>query len=157
MDVRSGFGLWLLVLGVLAVVGVGAWLVQSTTRVIRCPPYPPYRPMENLRNLTFILSDRGEHEGWPPYAGKNFVLSLVAYGDVDPAHPDDLAVFFASEDEGRVPPAAAYREVTTASLRERRFSALTDFAGRRNTDPRYRLPPVDDLHDLDDQEGLRGR
>ena len=97
--------------------------------------------MNNARNLAIILSERSIKRGWPPYGGKNFVLSLVAYELIDIRNPENLEIFFCpgSDVEGARPKREAYELVTKEALAQRSFPELTVFAGRRNDEPSCRL------------------
>ena len=105
-------------------------------------PSSPYRDaVNNARNLSIILSERSARRGWPPYGGKNFVLALVAHELIDIRNPDNLEIFFCPPrgEQAVVPSREAYEAVTKDALTQRRFPTLTDFAGRRNDEPAYRL------------------
>lgn len=102
---------------------------------------PPRRSVchSNMKNITILLAGRGLDKAWPRYGGKNFVLSLVAYGDVDCRNPRNLEVFFCPQSGMRIPSLAEWEDVTLEGLRTKRFEAFTCFAGRRNDEDAYRL------------------
>lgn len=126
---------------------VGAVAVSLPRRHVT-PRSPP--TFENVKNLTTLLIDAEIRRGWPPHSGKNFILALVASGAIDAQNPDNLPVFFPHADPARTPDASLYAEVTPESLGTRRFPDLTAYAGRRNADPRYRLPTGEAGELLDD-------
>lgn len=116
--------------------------VGLTTPDRQHPDRPP-RPVciNNARNLALILSMLAERRGWPPYGGRNFVLSLVANRSIDIRNPDNLPIFFCpnGHEAGNAPERADYEKVTKEALAWRRFPRLTDFAGRRNDETEYAL------------------
>lgn len=132
------------VLSVVLAITVALYVVTPRTQH---PPQPSTPPsIEHARWLAIIFSERAYHQRpWPPYGGRNFVLSLVAHKLIDVRNPQNLEIFFCpgSPDAQPMPPRAAYEEVTKESLAAQRFPNLTDFAGRRNDEPAYRLQPGD--------------
>jgi hypothetical protein len=106
-----------------------------------CPPRS--EALHNVRGLALLLVDQAQARGtWPPYDGKNFVLSLVSTRALDPRNRNELRVLFGARPDLELPDATAYAGLTSESLRTQRHPGLTDLAGRRNTDPRYRLSDV---------------
>ncbi|MHC5009987.1 MAG: type II secretion system protein [Planctomycetota bacterium] len=102
--------------------------------------------INNVRNMVQLMTARNANgKPWPPYDGKNFVLSLVAYGEVDRRNPDNLTVFFSPGDglytlEKATP--ERYTEITKAALKQGTdFHELTSYAGRRNLDRDYQITP----------------
>lgn len=116
------------------------------SRHTKVPPNR-YEATNNARNLAIILSERAPRRGWPPYGGKNFVLALAARRLIDIRNPDNLEVFFCRHPDDERPRSTQedYEDVTIDTLARRRFPHLTDFAGRRNDEPAYRL--ADDAHE----------
>ncbi|MFV1959273.1 MAG: type II secretion system protein, partial [Planctomycetota bacterium] len=101
--------------------------------------------INNMRNLVQILADRAMRKGWPRYDGKNFHLSLVATGEIDPDNPDNLEVYFSPGDTihslGQATP-SRFKEITLQSLKAGEdFSECTSYAGRRNTEREYVITP----------------
>jgi hypothetical protein len=101
--------------------------------------------MNNVRNLAILLAERSMRKGFPPFNGKNFVLSLAAYHVIDTRNHGNLEVFFSPGDmlyglwrTNR----ARYAEVTVQALRAGEdFHELTSYAGRRNADRDYMITP----------------
>src|SRR5688500_17853967 len=67
---------------------------------------------------------------WPALDGKNLLLSLVAVGMLEKDKEGPLQMLFSPADKtARFPGVPAYAEVTSAALAQRRFPALTTYAG----------------------------
>lgn len=132
---------------ILALAVVFTVVLYVGTPRVQHPPHPgPPPAMQHCRWLAIILSERASRQKpWPPYGGRNFVLSMVAHKLIDIRNPKNLEIFFCpgSPAAQPMPPRAAYEAVTKASLATQRFRALTDFAGRRNDEEAYRLHPDD--------------
>jgi len=106
------------------------------------------RAKDNIRTLvTLMLARRTQsvRGGWPPFGGKSFVLSVVAYGDLDARKPGDTAILFSPNvPESARAPAEAYKEVTVGALKEGRDWSkllLTTYAGRRNDERDHLITP----------------
>ena len=79
---------------------------------------------------------------WPALDGKNFVLWLVAVGQIEKDKEGPLQMLFSPADRTlKFPGIAAYLEVTTASLAKQRFPRLTSYAGRRNSVKELAITP----------------
>jgi prepilin-type N-terminal cleavage/methylation domain-containing protein len=98
--------------------------------------------INNVRNMLDLMINRQVKKGWPIYSGKNFVLSLVAYGEIDRRNKQNLEVFFSPGDRHfelqRVDP-ERYGEINSTSLKNGDFHELTSYAGRRNAEKDYRI------------------
>ena len=99
--------------------------------------------INNVRNMAIIFSERSIKKHWPPYDGKNFILSLVALKLVDIRNPDNLAIFFSPGDEWITLDKATperFSDVTKQALKSGQdFHELTSYAGRRNADRDYHI------------------
>lgn len=104
--------------------------------------------VSNVRALTMLIAMRADRRGtWPPWNGKRFVLSVVAYGDVKLEKPEYVQVFFGDyRKPGALPEASAYSDITEESLTTLPVAGLTSYAGRRNAEARYRLPAGEAPH-----------
>ena len=116
-------------------------MVMSLPRLQHSPRPGPPVCVNNARYMAIIFSERSRKRDWPLYGGKNFVLALVAHKLIDIRNPDNLEIFFCPEpgEQRTRPTREAYERVTKETLTRRRFPELTDFAGRRNDEPAYRL------------------
>ncbi len=141
-------GAWIAWIAWIMVVAFVVGIVAVSLPRVHVNPRAP-QAVQNVKNLTTLLIGASIRRGWPPHDGKNFILSLVASGAIDAQNTDNLTVFFPHADPSRTPDPAAYAEVTPESLGTRRFADLTAYAGRRNTDPRYRLPTDEDSDALE--------
>jgi hypothetical protein len=96
--------------------------------------------INNVRNLLDLTIMRQIRRGWPHYDGKNFVLHVVAAGDIDVRNRQLLEVFFSPGDTlyslGRVD-VERYKEINVTSLKHGDFHELTSYAGRRNADKEF--------------------
>jgi len=101
--------------------------------------------INNVRSMAVIFSERSIKRHWPPYDGKNFVLSLVALDLVDQRNPDNLKIFFSPGDELYTLEKATperFKDVTKQALQSGAdFHELTSYAGRRNSDRDYMITP----------------
>lgn len=121
----------------LALFALPFWIVPGC--LLLCVPTTHGHPhhsrcqcLNNVRMICTILDERAHEHGWPPFEGKNFVLSLVADGVIEPGFEKNLEIFFCPRDAERLFSdigVARYRELTPAALRERRFPELTSYAG----------------------------
>ena len=115
------------------------------------------RCVNNVRQMSTILSELARDREWPPYDGKNFVLSLVVDGVIDPTRVKNLELFFCPEDERhRLDEAGLerFRQLAPELLLERRFPELTSYAGlRREGRAAYQasgvVPIIGCRHDFD--------
>ncbi len=104
------------------------------------------RSADNVRHLaTMLVLHKTTTGRWPPYSGKNFVLSLVATGQIDRHDPHSLAILFSGADNltrlERVD-IGRYALVTAEALANGTdFSDLTSYAGRRNAEEAHRIAP----------------
>jgi type II secretory pathway pseudopilin PulG len=120
---------------------------------------------DNVRSLCqFMQSDVGIEVGkWPPYNGKNFVLSLVATNTLNRANTDNLAILFSPGDSNYTLGAVSkkdYEAVTTEALKtegHEEFLKLTSYAGRRNREKGHKITAkaveVGSLIICDDDDG----
>ncbi len=107
--------------------------------------------LSNVRGLALLLSGQSQQKrAWPPFDGKNFLLSLVATGEVDARRPDNLKVFFSPGDtkytwqeKVQIDGAKRYKDITLQSLKSGTgdFKDLTSYAGRLNTRDECRITP----------------
>jgi hypothetical protein len=125
-------GLGLVVAGVVAMI-----MVAASTHA----PLDTER-INNVRQLTNLITERAARTGsWPPLSGKRFVLSVVAYGDWKVEQAEHAQLFFSGyRKTDELPDPAVYAGITPEALVTMRVAGLTSYAGRRNTDDRYRLP-----------------
>lgn len=92
---------------------------------------------DNVKQLlTYLLDMKLSKGGYPPYSGKCFTLSPIAYGMIDPEGAGSLDVFFSPGDQfvtlGKVDK-ARYKEVNKNNLKAGTdFNELTSYAGRMN-------------------------
>ncbi len=104
--------------------------------------------MDNMKNLiTLMLASTGaDAKKWPRYAGKNFILWLVAKGVIDRNNKGQLANLFSPADPSRSAdkvPEAKWKQVTVRALKGGEdFGDLTSYAGRINDRPRFRITPA---------------
>jgi len=145
---RSQLGV--LLIEVLVVVGTVVVLLGAVATTVPRAQEKARRieSINNVRSMAILLSERSIRKSFPPYDGKNFVLSLVAYRIVDIRNPENLQIFFSPGDVlytlDRATP-ERFKEVTPQALRaESDFHELTSYAGRRNADRDY-LITVDRL------------
>jgi prepilin-type N-terminal cleavage/methylation domain-containing protein len=102
--------------------------------------------INNVRNMLDLMLTRQIKRGWQPYNGKNFVLYLVAAGEINRENKQNLEVFFSPGDElyklaSVADPSARYGEINTNSLKTGDFHELTSYAGRRNAERDYLITP----------------
>ncbi len=154
-----------IVVGVLAVLAVSvAFLMPS--RVENGHRSARTKSKDNVRTMiTMMISRATETESawksaWPGYSGKNFILSLVATGQLDRRNPRNLGILFPPRMRAQFEALdlSEYEKVTLDSLKTQRFPHLTGYVGRRNLDPEFVLnekwlklgtPLVADLSDPD--------
>lgn len=105
-------------------------------------PHDATERVNNVRHLAMLIVERAAREGsWPPWDGKRFVLSVVAHGDWRVAKEVDAQLLFAGYRKAdTLPRPSAYAAVTVEALPTLPVAGLTSYAGRRNTDSRFRLP-----------------
>lgn len=100
---------------------------------------------EQLKFLHYLARSHKPKAGepaWPALSGKNFVLWLVAVGQLEKDNEGPLKMLFSPADTTLTfPGTAAYAAVTLESLRAQRFPRLTSYAGRRNAEPSLALTP----------------
>ena len=104
------------------------------------------KSLDNLKNLATMVIERGAGRTsgkWPRYDGKNFVLSLVANGQINKKNQRALTSLFSPGDElytTEVVEWKRYLEVTKDALKaDADFHELTSYAGRRNKDREFLL------------------
>lgn len=95
--------------------------------------------------VKLMLGRRVAGEGWPRYSGKNFVLSLVATGQLDPRNPQNLDILFSPSDvlySLEAVDAERYQAITKADLRRGGdHHDMTSYAGRRNAEREHLITP----------------
>ncbi len=102
------------------------------------------KSVDNVRSMIILMVARRTGKisgGYPPYNGKNFVLSLVATGQLDRRNPQNLEVLFSPGDQSynmeRVD-IERYKDVKKSALKQGAdFHELTSYAGRRNADQEH--------------------
>ncbi len=100
---------------------------------------------DNVKSMITLMLGRSTEKGWPRYSGKNFVLSLVATGQIDRRNSQNLEILFSPgdvlyslEDADK----ERYADVTKTALKNSTdFHELTSYAGRRNGDREYLITP----------------
>jgi hypothetical protein len=100
--------------------------------------------INNVRNMLDLMIMRKIKKGWQPFNGKNFVLYLVAAGEIDVRDPKNLETFFSPGDVLYTLDKVGvdrYREITLPSLKHGDFHGLTSYAGRRNAERDYLITP----------------
>jgi len=103
---------------------------------------------DNIRSMiTLMIARRTERTtgGYPPYSGKNFVLSLVATNQLDRRNDQNMEILFSPGDKNLSLEKAdkkLYKEINKKALkRGDDFSTLTSYAGRRNADMEFLITP----------------
>ena len=130
---------WLWIgLGLVVVVLAATVMVTGGTH----SPHDATERINNVRHLAMLIVERAAREGsWPTWDGKRFVLSVVAHGDWRVAKEADAQLLFAGyRKPGTLPTPSSYAAVTVETLATLPVASLTSYAGRRNTDSRFRLP-----------------
>lgn len=145
---RRGKFPWIEIVVIAAVVLVMASLVVVVRRS-HVGMSSQVRTRHNMKSLVTMLRATRDATGrWPPYSGKNFVLSLVATGQIDPRNVEDIDLLFSPGD-------ALY---ATESIDLRRYvnltpealaaggdhHDLTSYAGRRNADPEHAITAAEE-------------
>jgi type II secretory pathway pseudopilin PulG len=105
---------------------------------------------DNVKNLVTLMMDmsmNSKEKGYPPFNGKCFTLSPLAYGVINPDAPGALEVFFSPSDEylklSKVE-AGKYREITRALLKAGNdYKEYTSYAGRLNREKDCTMAPSD--------------
>jgi prepilin-type N-terminal cleavage/methylation domain-containing protein len=121
---------------------------------------------DNVKNMVTMMLGRRTQKttgGWPPYSGKNFVLSLVATRQIDIRNPQNLETLFSPGDAVFTLERTdkdRYKDVTKDALKNGTdFHELTSYAGRRNgpNDREYLITPdqekIGTIIICDDDEG----
>ena len=135
----------LVVMGIIVVlVGMVAVVVPRAQEASR-----QNTSIQRVRQMVIIMSDRNTRgDGWAPYSGKNFVLSLVANNDLDRRNSRQLEMLFSPGDRVYTLEKATserYEEVTAKALKSGAdFHELTSYAGRRNADRDFVVTPDDE-------------
>ncbi len=88
-------------------------------------------------HITWYSLDHADG-AWPPYDGKNFVLSVVATSELEWRRRSRLDILFPTSGIPDDVGPEDYAAITHDTLRSRRFPHLTQIAGRRNTYPKWR-------------------
>jgi prepilin-type N-terminal cleavage/methylation domain-containing protein len=100
---------------------------------------------DNVKSMITLMLGRATEKGWPRYSGKNFVLSLVATGQIDQRNSQNLEILFSPGDTLYSLEAAdrdRYADVNKKKLKAGDdFHELTSYAGRRNGDREYLITP----------------
>ncbi len=95
--------------------------------------------------VKLMLSRRAEGKGWPRYNGKNFLLSLVATGQIDPRNVHNLELLYSPGDELyklELVERERYMALTTADLRNDADNHdLSSYAGRLNGEREHLITP----------------
>ena len=128
-DIRLGFGV-----AIVAVVAVaGLWVLRTWQDVARSVQRTASE--DNLRTILWGL--RNSDGEIPPevlrHTGRNFILTTVASGAVDPMREGALDVLWPPGAD--VPSRDAYRELTWEGLERRRWPHLTGYAGPSGLPP----------------------
>lgn len=96
---------------------------------------------DNVRSMIIMMVGRRTAKvsgGYPPYNGKNFVLSLVATGQIDRRQVQNLEILFSPGDTTYTTERVdmeRYKDVKKAALKQGAdFHELTSYAGRRNAE-----------------------
>lgn len=95
----------------------------------------------------FIAADVGMKRGWPSLNGKNFVLWLVASGQISKKNRDSLEILFSPGDtylKMGDRELKDYEPVTLEALKSEGhddFKRLTSYAGRRNKERAHTMAP----------------
>ena len=119
---------------------------------------------DNVRTIiTFMIARRTSRSnaGWPPYNGKNFVLDVVATGQLDARNPQNLEVLFSPGDvlcRLDLVDEAEWANVTPKALKNGLdCSRLTSYAGRSNAERHGLITPDQEKRGVmilcDDDEG----
>jgi hypothetical protein len=91
---------------------------------------------EQLKYLHYLYKSYKPAAGqpqWPALDGKNFVLFLVAVGQLEHNNEGPLKMLFSPADKAlSFPGTKPYGALTPDSLAKQRFPGLTSYAGRRN-------------------------
>ncbi len=99
------------------------------------------KSQDNLRSIAMMFIGQASSRvsaKWPPYNGKNFTLSPIAYGEIRATNREDLAIFFAPNDQLYTTENVnwdRYKDITKDNLKsDQDFHECTSYAGRRNKD-----------------------
>lgn len=99
----------------------------------------------NVSNMLQLYLGRGTGADWPRYNGKNFVLSLVATGQIDPRNPHNLETLYSPGDvlyKLDLVEVERYKDITKADLRKGTDNHdLTSYAARRNAEREHLITP----------------
>jgi hypothetical protein len=91
---------------------------------------------EQMKYLHYLFKSYRPAAGapqWPALDGKNFVLWLVAVGQLEKDNEGPLKMLFSPADPTlNFPGTAGYAAITADTLTRQRFAGLTSYAGRRN-------------------------
>jgi uncharacterized small protein (DUF1192 family) len=91
---------------------------------------------EQLKYLHYLAKAYKPAAGapqWPALDGKNFVLWLVAVGQLEKGNEGTLKMLFSPADRTlKFPGTKPYAALTSEALATQRFPNLTSYAGRRN-------------------------
>jgi hypothetical protein len=89
--------------------------------------------MKYLVSLFRSYRPQGGAPQWPALDGKNFVVWLVAVGQLEKGNEGPLKMLFSPADKAqKFPGVSAYAPVTPEALATQRYANLTTYAGRRN-------------------------
>jgi prepilin-type N-terminal cleavage/methylation domain-containing protein len=138
----SGFT-FIEILVVMSIIAVLATMVVAVIPMINERAHRT-KSMDNVKSmLTMMLARRTAKVsgGWPPYNGKDFVLSLVATRDIDIRNKQNIEILFSPGDQNYTIEKVdldRYKEVNKKALKTGTdFHELTSYAGRRNRDKDY--------------------
>ncbi len=125
---------------ILVVMGIISVLVSMVVVVIPTinEKAAQTKSSDNVKSmLTFYMADSaGRANKWPPFSGKNFIMSLVATNKINPHNIEQLQMLFSPGDTEfgfeRIDP-EYYKGITLATLKQNQDnSQYTSYAGRRN-------------------------
>lgn len=123
------------------------------------------KSIDNVRSMVmfYMNQDIPLKKGWPKFNGKNFVLYLVATGEIKKTDKDSLGILFSPGDNNYALESAGtqfgklYEEVTLQAMQQGgghpAWKALTSYAGRRNGTPGHSIGSDAELIICDDDDG----
>ena len=143
---QAGFS-FIEILVVMAIIAVLATMVVTIIPNIQ-ERSRQTKSKDNVRNMLMMMLDRRTSKvtgGWPPYNGKNFVLSLIATNQIDIRNKQNLEVLFSPGDaiySLEKTDVERYKDVKKDTLKNGAdFHELTSYAGRRNADRDFVITP----------------
>jgi prepilin-type N-terminal cleavage/methylation domain-containing protein len=143
---EAGFS-FIEILVVMAIIAVLATMVVALVPVIT-EKGNQTKSKDNVKNIITLMLTRRTGKvsgGWPRYNGKNFVLSVIATGDLDQRRKENLEMLFSPGDVIYTledTDLTRYKDVTRTSLKSNGdFHELTSYAGRRNQERDFLVTP----------------